>query len=150
MFTYMSTQNEDKREKRQEIATWVSIGIAALLFITLIAGMVIFAYHQDNEHQKFLDSLTPEELEAYYESNRARYEVIGVSMYTTPFTNSFGGVTRTDIKYVVRYIDGNAVKELNNLEYDDFIVGDVNQYVIDDNINKSYIILTRETLEGIK
>lgn len=146
----MSTQDESKREKRQEIATWVSIGIAFLLFVTLIAGMVIFACHQDAEHQKYLDSLSPEELEAYYESNRARYEIVSVSMYTTPITNSFGGVKRTDINYVIRYIDGDTIKEMKDLEYTDFRIGDVNQYVIDDNINKSYIIITKETLEGIK
>ena len=150
MFTYMSTQDENKREKRQEIATWISVIVGLLILFTLLAGLVIFAYQEDAAHQAYLDSLSPDELEAYYESNRARYDVVSVSMYTTPVTNSFGGVVRTEIKYVVRYIDESTIKEINSLEYNDFRVGDVDQYVIDDNTNQSYVILTRETLEKIQ
>lgn len=150
MFTYMNTQDDNRKNKRQEIATWISLSVGILLLIALFAGMIVFACKQDSEHQKYLDSLSPSELEAYYESNRARYDVVSVNMYTTPVTNSFGGVKRTEIKYVVRYIDGSTVKELTSLEYDDFRVGDVDQYVIDDNINQSYVILTRETLAKIQ
>jgi hypothetical protein len=140
----------DTKNKRQEIATWISIIVGLLILFSMLAGMVVFAYKQNEEHQKYLDSLSPAELEAYYESNRARYEVISVSMYTTPVTNSFGGVRNTEVKYVVRYIDGNKIKEIASLDYNDFQVGDVNQYVIDDNTNERYVILTRETLEKIQ
>jgi hypothetical protein len=146
MDIYTNTQEG----KKESIAPWIAVIVGLLILFTLLAGLVIFAYQEDAAHQAYLDSLSPDELEAYYESNRARYEVIGVSMYTTRITNSFGGVTRTDVKYVVRYIDGNKIKELSNLEYDDFRLGDVDQYIIDNNERTWYIVLTEETLRSIK
>ena len=138
--------------------------IFSVIMFVIISTLIGFAINESVKHQKWLDSLSPEELAAYEaeqeaerQNNIHRYEIISVSQYVKNVTNGFGGVVRTEVCYTFCYLDNGVLKQVDDFSHLEYgltklVIGDKDMYIIDTNgaDDYKYLQLTEETLKNIK
>ena len=138
--------------------------IFSVIMFVIISTLIGFAINESVKHQKWLDSLSPEELAAYEaeqeaerQNNIHRYEIISVSQYVKNVTNGFGGVVRTEVCYTFCYLDNGVLKQVDDFSHLEYgltklVIGNKDMYIIDTNgaDDYKYLQLTEETLKNIK
>ena len=143
----------------------IIIGVLCAVVIGVM-GFVTYAIYEtdksNKEYEIYYASLSEEEKKAVdaenaakEEAKKTRYEVVSVFKYAKNQTNNFGGVIKTEIAYSFDYIDkdGNlrTEKDFINREgsLSQIIIGDCNQYIIEDKglDTYRYLQLTKETLQ---
>ena len=130
----------------------------------LVSAFLGFAINKSIQHQKWLDSLSPEELAAYEAEQEAErqshiyeYEILSVSQYVKNVTNGFGGVVRTEVCYTFCYLDEGTLNQVDDFSHFEngltkLVIGDSDKYIVDTNGADTYryLQLTEETLKNIK
>lgn len=134
---------------------WISILLIAIIGFSGVIGSCV-------KYNKWYESLTPAEKEAYeiqkqqeYESRIQRYEVVSVHKYTKDITNNFGGVIRTEVCYSFTYISEDKLYSVDDFQHFDYgltkvIIGDNDLYIINNNETTRTLQLTKETFANIK
>ena len=150
-----------KFEEETKMDGFLKFVIAILIIIvTGIAALVGFGFHLAAEEERYIESLSPDELKKYQEEKEAqrqryikKYDVIAVDKYAK-ITGDWRN-TKTKICYSFSYIEGNTLKHINDFEHTDYglykvIIGDKDQYIIDTYGETIYYLqLTKETLQKI-
>jgi len=88
-----------------------------------------------------------------YEERIKTYEVVSVYKYVRNTTNNFGGIMRTEICYSFSYLDGDALKHIDDFEQGGYgnsvTIGDRDVYIFDPKTGFGTLQLTKETLKSL-
>ena len=136
------------------------ITVVLIIIVIVVGSIVGFAIHLESEEEKFVASLSQEELKEYNkqkqkqrESYIKKYDVVSVNKYTE-VTGNMRDID-TKICYSFSYIQGNTLKHIDGFEHCEYglykvIIGDKNQYIIDTYGETTYCLqLTKETLMNL-
>ena len=141
---------------------WWTIPIVFVLALALIIAIPIVIIEQNRqekqqEYNAWYQTLSPEEQKAEdarrFEQRYDIYEVVSVQKNTGVNTDRFGNVKSTYIYYSFSYLDGNTLRHCDNFIHTDHgrlkvTIGDSNKYIIDRNLDREELQLTKETLNG--
>lgn len=148
--------------QKSSIVLVAVVSVIATLFISSLSFAIAYAVKKNNEFNTWYEALTPAEKEAYQqeqadkrEAMRIRHEITSVSQYIGTQTNHYGGVTDTYTAYTFTYLDGSKLCHVEDFRHYDYgmtkvIIGDKDEYVIDNYDHVQYLVLTKETLAGLK
>lgn len=131
-----------------------------IIMVAGVAAIVGFGVHLSIEENKYIESLSPEELKEYKQQQQKirqsyikKYDVVSVNKYTD-VTGNMRDID-TQVCYSFSYIQGNTLKHVNGFVHCEYglykvTIGDKNQYIIDTYGETTYYLqLTKETLANL-
>lgn len=131
-----------------------------VILVVGVAAIFGFGIHLAIEEDKYVESLSPEELKEYKQQKEKerqsyikKYDVVSVNKYTEVTGNIWD--TDTNICYSFSYIQGKTLKHVDDFEHCEYglykvTIGNKNQYIIDTYGETTYYLqLTKETLANL-